>query len=434
MAVAVGILPLSVAAQVTTPHPGMRVLDQGAAGRMVVQDLCAAGAGVRVTKYGERGKTAPVWAGERGAEAAINGDFFVSGFGVIGRARGAGETWPAAAQQREGRAYFQFGPELAQLVTDPGAEPREDATEVVGAHDVVVQGGQVANVPSDSFTEAARPRSGLGVSEDGRYVYLFASTRSIKVRDVGTRMLEMANAAGGPPVFMAGNLDGGGSTQLFVRGAGALVSSTRQVANHVGLHADGEGEASFCHPPYRAEVVGAPLAAPIAVKPGARKTIALEMKNTGSAVWDDRVRLAPIPRDQPSPLASPAWMSEGRIGAVVGSVPPAQSTVFTFEVTAPDAIGDYTQALELVAEGVTWFADAPVGGGPAKGALTLRLHVAVDADGADGGAPSAAADDPDAGCAVHGSGEAPWSSWVLGASAVATIVGIARRRRALRGR
>jgi len=49
--------------------------------------------------------------------------------------------------------------------------------------------------------------------------------------------------------------------------------------------------------------------------------------------------------------------------------------------------GDFTQTFTLIEEGVTWFADAPKGGGPADDGMAVRVQVTGAPDGGarDGG-------------------------------------------------
>src|SRR4051812_242383 len=95
-------VPSSAAAAVTTPFPGLQLVREGAKA-MIIADLCTPGVSVRTTKYAERKATPQTWGAARGLQAAMNGDFFnfPAATYVLGRARGGGEDWPAAAQQHE---------------------------------------------------------------------------------------------------------------------------------------------------------------------------------------------------------------------------------------------------------------------------------------------------------------------------------------------
>jgi len=145
---------------------------------------------------------------------------------------------------------------------------------------------------------------------------------------------------------------------------------------------------------YQGEPVGSSLGAPdggaLTVTTGEAPTVWFELQNTGLVTWIPGVTiLAPIPRDVDSPLAGPDWITPHRAATVTTDVAPGAVGRFTFTLNPPGP-GDYTLDLGLLAEGVTWFADPPGGGGPADGVLHIALHVQnnaeADAGVTDGGA------------------------------------------------
>jgi GH25 family lysozyme M1 (1,4-beta-N-acetylmuramidase) len=150
-------------------------------------------------------------------------------------------------------------------------------------------------------------------------------------------------------------------------------------------------------PDYRGESLGVggqsyPIVADGAVDVAVGQTVTgwVKLKNTGTATWQPGVVfLAPIPRDAASPFASPSWTSDHRISTVAAAVAPGEVGDFTLDLTG-SVVGESILSLGWVAEGVTWFADAPQGGGPADGYFAVQVNVvpAVDDGGVpDGGAP-----------------------------------------------
>jgi lysozyme len=116
----------------------------------------------------------------------------------------------------------------------------------------------------------------------------------------------------------------------------------------------------------------------------------ITIKNTGKQTWTSgKTKLAPIPRDEASPLADTSWLDPTRVSTVDADVPTGSSFDFPVKLHAA-AVGDHTQAFGLVEEGVTWFADAPKGGGPPEDQLELHVVVvpqgAADVAGPDAGA------------------------------------------------
>jgi lysozyme len=111
----------------------------------------------------------------------------------------------------------------------------------------------------------------------------------------------------------------------------------------------------------------------------------IELQNVGTATWKAGVtKLAPTPRDKPSPLAGKAWLSPTRVSTLAADVPPGSVGHFPLELFS-DTQGDYTQTFALVEEAVTWFADAPKGGGPPDDFLAVHVVVRDAPVGTGGG-------------------------------------------------
>ena len=247
--------PTAAKAQVTKPFPGVTLVRHG--GRaLAVGDLCAAGVTVRATKYDERKRTPESWAGVSGAAVAVNVDFFdFSGAThVNGRARGAGQDWPADKQfveytaLGEVRSYWQFGPNATDLVSPSTTAPNAKATEIVGAHNVIIRGGKslAPGFDGDGVILGAYRRTGIGVDAARAHVYLFASNDALNGAVMAQTMIDYAKEAGAPPIDEASNEDGGGSSQMYVKGQGQIVTSGRLVANHLGIVANGAGPSPMC--------------------------------------------------------------------------------------------------------------------------------------------------------------------------------------------
>lgn len=142
---------------------------------------------------------------------------------------------------------------------------------------------------------------------------------------------------------------------------------------------------------YQAEPFGSSLGAPeggtLTVTTGETPTVWFELRNTGLAAWTPGTTiLAPIPRDADAPLAGSDWIAPHRAATIPAEILPGEVGRFSFTLDAPGP-GDYELTFGLVAEGVTWFADPPSGGGPVDGLLHVTLHV-QDAHGIDAGVPA----------------------------------------------
>ena len=175
----------TAAAEVSSPQPGVTLAKTGS-DALVVADLCAPGVSMRATTYGERNATPSAWAQLPSvkAEVAVNADFFdFPGWTYVnGRARGKGEDWPVDKMLKEKRGYWEYGPnhagwQPATLVPPPAPA----VTEIVGAHNVIIKNGksQAPDFDGDSVILTSHRRTGIGVSADRRYVYLFINNTSL---------------------------------------------------------------------------------------------------------------------------------------------------------------------------------------------------------------------------------------------------------------
>ncbi len=246
--VAMGLVTGRVAeAQIWSPYPGVTIV-RGPGTSMAVVDLCAGGIGMRATHFTERGATAPVWAARTGAALAVNADFFEYVTYYVGhRARGAGEDWPWGTQHSEPSPYVNFGPGIAGMRLDDG-EPAPGVTDIVGGSTVMIEGGVIHydwGPDPSGFLYGGHRRTGVGFSANRRTLFLMASDLSVGIPRMAEMMIEHQRLAGAPPIDVALNLDGGGSTQMYLRGSGALIGSTRAVASHLGVFF-GDGGVNAC--------------------------------------------------------------------------------------------------------------------------------------------------------------------------------------------
>ena len=240
------------ATDVSQPKPGL-TLALGANDALVIADLCADGVSVRATRYDERKATPSEWAQKPSvqAEASINADFFdFPGWTLVnGRARGAGQDWPDNKMFFESRTYWQFGPNLAGLVDAAMAPaPAPAITEIVGGHNVIISGGKshAPKFDGDGVILTSHRRTAVGLSADKRFLYLMVSNASLDGTGLADAMLTRAAEAGFPQIDVATNMDGGGSSQMYVAGVGPIYPTGRQVNNHLGVLAKGSGAAPNC--------------------------------------------------------------------------------------------------------------------------------------------------------------------------------------------
>jgi hypothetical protein len=123
---------------------------------------------------------------------------------------------------------------------------------------------------------------------------------------------------------------------------------------------------------FRAELRALEVPARVAAK--SRVKIRVVVRNAGGAVWLARERgLSPLQFS-----AANHWLdAEGRVvtnddgrGALPRDLPPGDETVIAFDINAPRRPGDYLLEIDVLQEGVSWFA--------LKGSPTLRLPLKVE--------------------------------------------------------
>lgn len=245
-------VPSIAHADVTTPFAGVTLVDHGDRA-MAIADLCTAGVSMRVTKYGERKATPSEWAQKStvNAAVAINGDFFdFPGWTyVVGRAKGGGENWPAGDQNKENRSYWQFGDFMPALIEPASTAPNAAASDILGGHNVIVRDGHslAPTFDGDAVILGTYRRTGVGLDASRTKVYLFASNTALSGASMADSMLALAAEGGAPDLDVATNEDGGGSSQMYVRGRGQIIDSGRQVNDHLGIVASGAGASPMCH-------------------------------------------------------------------------------------------------------------------------------------------------------------------------------------------
>ncbi len=247
--------PLWAADDWSTPHPGVRLLHRttGTPNQIFALeiDLCHDGVGIRATKSGERQRTVSSFAGQVGAEAAINGDFFdYADYSTSGLAVGGSERWADTTDGNES-GFIAFGRGRAE-VWAPGvvlADPEPWMREVVSGKRALVKDGEPYPSNAGDLCTSRHPRTAAGLSADGRTLILAVVDGRSGI-SVGMTCTELAALMVDLGAHDASNLDGGGSSTMWVGGDGVVNDpsdgAARVVANHLGVFATGSGEPGSC--------------------------------------------------------------------------------------------------------------------------------------------------------------------------------------------
>jgi hypothetical protein len=183
-------------------------------------------------------------------DVAINGDLFApAGYVPGGLAIGGAKAWPDAASDNATEGWFGFGRpgnvnavQLSTPLTVEMPETKLAVEGVIGGRALLVQQGMAmssydAADPTAPFRTA--PRSAVGVDANAHTMYL-VTVDGDQQASLGMTAEELANFLAGIGVADALELDGGGSTTLYVRGEGGVVNAPsdgvqRPVANHLGV-------------------------------------------------------------------------------------------------------------------------------------------------------------------------------------------------------
>lgn len=371
----------------TTPLPGVRRLRRVTSSQHInalVVNLCAPGISFRVTAPGERTRTVPSFGALVGAQAAVNGGFYntrdqsmTDGFVLHN-----GMSWGGTDHDYTGPVAF--GDNRVELVPHELVQgPQPWMREAVSGHPTLVHNGATRDNQGDTALCPRHPRTAVGLSQDHRTLILAVVDGRAPGR-VGMTCAELAALMRELGAHDALNLDGGGSATMWLAGTGVLNypsdGTPRTVSNHLALYARGTGAAPHCPVArFRAQYVMQtfPLArTTLDLAPGETFAGYLEMRNTGTETWTPaRTRLGTTePRDRMSAVVGPGWLAPHRPAAIDRMVPPGATGRFNFTLRAPNTPGEYSEYFNLVEEGVAWFSDPTLGGGPADNVIQVRVR------------------------------------------------------------
>lgn len=237
----------------TDPYPGVRHLaradryayDDRPQYRLqaLVVDLQHPQVRVVATPPEHAGGTVSQFADRLGADVAWNTNFFGSPQDSCGLMMGEGQIWPRAYQDAC-HASVGFGDDgRAQVFVQPnpqGPPPEGWMRQVAtGKPGPVLVGGEPQFRYGCGAQCAYNPRTGLGLSQDRRTLYVVV-VDGRQDGSVGAGLDDLANLMRDLGAWDAVNLDGGGSSTLYVRNEGGVQNRPsdgreRTVCCHMGL-------------------------------------------------------------------------------------------------------------------------------------------------------------------------------------------------------
>jgi uncharacterized protein YigE (DUF2233 family) len=215
------------------------------------------------TRESERGLRVGDYAKKNKALIAINADYFTKELKPIGLAIGPCGTWADTKDtEREGVIAVGDGRAAIYPQREVLPEPEPWMTTAVSGWPMLVRECKAltaSELPgSDGFTRAPHPRTAMGTTSDGKTLYLVVADG----RREGVPGFTLARLAAFMKdelgVCSAMNLDGGGSSAMWLRDG--IVNrpsdgSERRVANHVAVIA--AADYTGCDPNEKAATIDA---------------------------------------------------------------------------------------------------------------------------------------------------------------------------------
>ncbi len=253
---ALGLCALSLRAgpsdardRITLPYRGVthvhRELD-GLDAHIVTIDLACAEIDVVATRPRERFTTVTTFAREQHAQIAINANFFDDGEASCGLAVGDGRVWRDSMQSNCG-ASFAFGRASvgwrAEAFDSFGwvrDNPLGWASQVVTGKPILLWHGAPQLHPHEpTGMYRSHPRTAIGLAAD-RHTLVLAVIDGRRRNLPGVTSNEMIPLLEEFAVADAINLDGGGSSALYIAAEGGVVNRPsdgreRVVLNHLGI-------------------------------------------------------------------------------------------------------------------------------------------------------------------------------------------------------
>ncbi len=245
--------PASAGDTWTTPYTGVRHLYRTTSTPWRIHalevNLCARGVSLRATGEDEKWRRTSSFGALVSAEAAVNGDFFsYETHDPTGLAIGAGEHWHADMSS-SGEAAFGDDRALLECPGTNWSTPAAWMRNAVGGRPLLVRDGEALTSFNRTDCSDRHPRTAVGLSRDRQTLYLAVVDGRSGV-SVGMNCRELATLMAGLGAWTAMNLDGGGSTTMWLRGAGVLNAPSdgteRTVSNHLAVQANGSGAPGSC--------------------------------------------------------------------------------------------------------------------------------------------------------------------------------------------
>ena len=207
-------------------------------------DMTKPGVSLGSTASSARQQRTSSFATAAGASAAINGDLFsYATYATTGLAAGGHAKW-ADTSDDNFSANIAFSDGQRVEIHNAAETLAFDSAwmkGVVSGHPQLVKAGvKLATNPASPACPTRNPRSAVGLSQDGKTVFMVV-VDGRTTTSVGMTCTELATLMKDLGAHQAINLDGGGSTTMYLKGTGIVnrpsVGAERVVGNHLAVYA-----------------------------------------------------------------------------------------------------------------------------------------------------------------------------------------------------
>lgn len=209
---------------------------------VAVIDLSASGVRLAATAPKERRTTVSAFAKREGVQVAVNAGFFsFETYDTVGPAVGEGKPWPGIKDEALS-GQLVFGEGNAEIIEPKEIiKPESWMHGMVSGHPLLVWDGKpVEQSKKSSLAQSRHPRTAVGLSRDRKKLFLMV-VDGRQDCSVGMTAAEEAKVLRGLGAWYALNLDGGGSSAMYIKGRGIVNHPSdgkeRVVANHLGVFA-----------------------------------------------------------------------------------------------------------------------------------------------------------------------------------------------------
>jgi hypothetical protein len=203
---------------VASPWPDSRV-------HLLRMDLREATLALVVSAHEARGATLPALveqAGPSAVVAAVNASFFDRSWAALGWTVSGGRAWPDAMRPQTAPLLACDAAQRCAVVFEPPAAPSPRWAQAVGGTPWLVRAGQPRTPQADETCAAlcarAHPRTAAGLSGQGRWLWLVL-VEGRRPPVAGVALAPLAQWLAELGVDDALNLDGGGSSMLWLQGS-----------------------------------------------------------------------------------------------------------------------------------------------------------------------------------------------------------------------